>query len=124
MLDDVALHVFRDYSKGQQARDKGRIITSAHQETVRGQSDQADPQNPYTNALHTLVRCSLREGENVFNVLASRDRGHFQTGFTLKAFAAQDTKLSLTRVSLALPFSETVSFCLSAWKLMLRSSQL
>lgn len=70
----------------------------------------ANSQNPYTNALHTLVRLPLREGENIFNVLASRDRGHFQTGFTLTAFASQDTQLSLSRVSLALPFSETVRF--------------
>ncbi|EKD04298.1 hypothetical protein A1Q2_01329 [Trichosporon asahii var. asahii CBS 8904] len=107
VLDDVALHVFRDYTKGGQGRDKGRIITSAHQETVRYIVFGADSQNPYTNALHTLVRLPLREGDNIFNVLASRDRGHFQTGFTLTAFASQDTQLNLSRVSLALPFSET-----------------
>lgn len=109
MLDDVALHVFRDYSAGGKGRDKGRLMTSAHQETVSAANRwMLTWQNPYTNALHTLVRCSLREGENIFNVLASRDRGHFQTGFTLTAFASADTRLSLNRVSLALPFSETV----------------
>lgn len=39
VLDDVALHVFRDYSKHGDGHDKGRLITSAHQETVSAMWD-------------------------------------------------------------------------------------
>lgn len=45
----------------------------------------------------------------MLNAVASRDRGIFQTGFTLRAFASEGTRLEMTRVSLNLPFSETVS---------------
>lgn len=67
-----------------------------------------DCQNPYANALHTLVRFPLREGENVLTAVASRDRGLYQRGFTLRAFASPGTKLSIKRVTVNLPFSETV----------------
>lgn len=66
------------------------------------------PQTPYTNALHTLVRHPLREGKNVVNAIASRDRGIFQTGFTLRAFAPKDVSLSLSRIGYALPFKDSV----------------
>lgn len=59
--------------------------------------------------MHTLVRFPLRQGENVLNAVASRDKGTTQMGFTLRAFATAGTTLEMTRVSLNLSFSETVS---------------
>ncbi|TXT11061.1 hypothetical protein VHUM_01812 [Vanrija humicola] len=94
-LDDVALHVFRDFNPFD---DRGRRLSHSHHE-----------KNPYVNALHTLVRFPLRQGENTLNAVASRDRGLVQRGFTLRAFASPGTSLVLKRVTLTLPFSETVN---------------
>jgi hypothetical protein len=55
------------------------------------------------------VRFPLREGENILNAVASRDRGTAQTGFTFRAFATAGVVLEMTRVAASLPFSETVS---------------
>ncbi|KLT45989.1 calpain-like protease palB/RIM13 [Cutaneotrichosporon oleaginosum] len=93
-LDDIAVHVFRDHRARVRA-DVSRLVAPTHEE-----------ENPYTNALHTLVRYPLREGANVLSALPSRDRGLLQTGFTLRAFAAPGTSLALQRVALSLPFTQ------------------
>ncbi|BEI82526.1 hypothetical protein CcaverHIS002_0303940 [Cutaneotrichosporon cavernicola] len=95
-LDDIALHVFRDH-RSRVGADLSRLASPTHEQ-----------ENPYTNALHTLVRYPLREGQNVFSALPSRDRGLLQTGFTLRAFASPGTQLQLSRVGLTMPYTEEV----------------
>ncbi|GMK56635.1 hypothetical protein CspeluHIS016_0304750 [Cutaneotrichosporon spelunceum] len=95
-LDDIALHVFRDH-RSRVGADLSRLVAPTHEQ-----------ENPYTNALHTLVRYPLREGQNVLSAVPSRDRGLLQTGFTLRAFASPGTQLQLSRVGLTVPYSEEV----------------
>ncbi|WWC60071.1 uncharacterized protein I303_102634 [Kwoniella dejecticola CBS 10117] len=99
-LDDIALHVFEEYGHGT----TGRIV----------RPEMADQTSPYSNDMHVLVRYPLRRSASSLVVIAARDRGNYQTGFTLNAYAPAGTTLSLERVSQTLPFSQVVSGTLNS----------
>lgn len=109
-MDDVALHVFREYQQQEQPSSAPVIPESSFVSA----GVPSSPQTPYTNALHTLVKYPLRQGPNVVNAIASRDRGIFQTGFTLRAYGSKGvSSLSLSRIGHTLPFKETVELALT-----------
>jgi hypothetical protein len=68
-----------------------------------------DPQSPYSNGLHTLVRFTPRRPNSDLVIIASRDRGIFQRDFTLQAFAPSTTQVKLERIKVSLPFSYTMN---------------
>ncbi|ODO06320.1 calpain-like protease palB/RIM13 [Cryptococcus wingfieldii CBS 7118] len=96
-LDDIALHVFEEFGAGQKRR-----AGAVH-------SERLEQTNPYVNGNHVLVRYQLRRPSSSLIVVPSRDRGVYQTGFTLKAFAPEGVSLELTRLSRTMPFSETIT---------------
>ncbi|OCF58147.1 calpain-like protease palB/RIM13 [Kwoniella mangroviensis CBS 10435] len=100
-LDDIALHVFEEYDHGGKA---GRLI----------KPERADQTSPYANDMHILVRYILRRSSSTILVIPARDRGNFQTGFTLNAFAAQGSTLTLERISQSMPFSQVISGSLNS----------
>ncbi|KAK4687428.1 calpain-7, partial [Tremellales sp. Uapishka_1] len=71
--DDVALHVYEQSGDG------------TGKSTVLQRRSHA--MSPYTNGMHTLVRYTIPRANTNLLVMASRDRGVFQTDFTLQAFA-------------------------------------
>ncbi|WVF66841.1 hypothetical protein IAT40_001583 [Kwoniella sp. CBS 6097] len=98
-LDDIALHVFEDFEGGSNRVNGGRSI----------QPKQAEQTSPYANSIHVLARYQLRRHESTLLVIPARDRGNFQTGFTLQAFSSRGSTISLERISRTLPFSQTIS---------------
>ncbi|WRT65480.1 uncharacterized protein IL334_002423 [Kwoniella shivajii] len=99
-LDDIALHVFEEYGAGSKL---GRSVSP----------EMADQMSPYANDTHVLVRYRLRQSASSLLVIPARDRGNFQTGFTINVFASQGSVLSLERMSRTLPFSQAVSSSLN-----------
>ncbi|WWD16725.1 hypothetical protein CI109_101156 [Kwoniella shandongensis] len=97
-LEDIALHVFEEH---------GRTCLRTVKESV--QPKRADQANPYANSVHVLVRHQLRRPNSTFLVIPARDRGNFQTSFTLNVYAPKGTSLNLERIATSLPFSTTVS---------------
>jgi hypothetical protein len=68
-----------------------------------------DPQSPYSNGLHALVRFTPRRPNSDLVIIASRDRGIFQRDFTLQAFAPSTTNVKLDRIRASLQFSYTMN---------------
>ncbi|OCF34623.1 calpain-like protease palB/RIM13 [Kwoniella heveanensis BCC8398] len=103
-LDDIALHVFEDYEAGPRASGT-RLV----------QPKQVDQASPYANSIHILTRYQLRRrSDSTLLVIPARDRGNFQTGFTLQALAPSGSTLSFERVSYTLPFSQSLSASLNS----------
>ncbi|WVW79913.1 hypothetical protein I302_101883 [Kwoniella bestiolae CBS 10118] len=100
-LDDVALHVFEEYGH---RSGSGRLI----------RPEKADQTSPYANDMHILVRYPLRRTTSSLLIIPARDRGNFQTGFTLKAFASHGSTLKLDRISQTMPFSQVISGSLNS----------
>ena len=65
--------------------------------------------NPFTNSLHVLDRVTVNSGRASFHIIPSRDRGIYQTDFSLSVNAPRGVDLSLSRVVQSLPFSATLS---------------
>ncbi|WWC68846.1 uncharacterized protein I206_102782 [Kwoniella pini CBS 10737] len=99
-LDDIALHVFEEHGH------------NATKKLIR--PERADQTSPYANDMHVLVRYSLRRSTASLLVISARDRGNYQTGFTLNAYASTGTSISLERISQRLPFSQVVSGSLNS----------
>ncbi|WVQ94450.1 hypothetical protein IAU59_001529 [Kwoniella sp. CBS 9459] len=104
-LDDIALHVLEDFEGGSGGTGgTGRLI----------QPMQAKQASPYANSIHVFTRYQLRRSESSLLVIPARDRGNFQTGFTVQAFASSGSVLSLERISRTLPFSQSLSGTLNS----------
>ncbi|WVR04018.1 hypothetical protein IAU60_001017 [Kwoniella sp. DSM 27419] len=95
LLDDVALHVFEEHG------------VSTKRELIR--PERADQASPYANSMHVLVRYAVRGGDTTLRVIPTRDRGMFQTGFTLQALAPTGATVALERDSQTLPFSQLLT---------------
>ncbi|KAK8861370.1 hypothetical protein IAR55_002189 [Kwoniella newhampshirensis] len=97
-LEDIALHVFEEY---------GASSSITLREAV--QPKRADQTSPYANSVHVLVRYQLRRPDSNLLIIPARDRGNFQTSFTLNVYAPIGCSLDLERIARHMPFSETVS---------------
>ncbi|WWC87652.1 uncharacterized protein L201_002542 [Kwoniella dendrophila CBS 6074] len=100
-LDDIALHVFEEHGHGAK---RGRLI----------RPERADQTSPYANDMHVLVRYPLRQAESSLLVIPARDRGNFQTAFTLNTFVSEGSTLSLDRISQTMPFFQCISGSLNS----------
>ncbi|EIW69089.1 hypothetical protein TREMEDRAFT_39376 [Tremella mesenterica DSM 1558] len=101
ILDDIALHIFDHHST---PPSKASCLTRVDTET----------QTPYSNNLHILVKHRLRRCSGTLLIIPSRDRGIFQTSFTLRVFAPPSSTLSLERISQSLPFDQTIENTLTS----------
>ncbi|WVQ73824.1 hypothetical protein IAR50_003405 [Cryptococcus sp. DSM 104548] len=101
-LDDIALHVFEQFGVSQKRR------------TGAVHSERSEQTNPYANGNHVLVRYQLRRPSSSLIIVPSRDRGVYQTGFTLKLFAPERVSLQLNRLPRTMPFSESVTGSLNS----------
>ncbi len=98
-LDDIALHVFEEH-KNTSGRSKPRVALGPQ---------KVEALKPYTNSSHILLRYTPRRPNIDLLVIPARDRGVYRTNFTLQAFAPSLTHLSLERISLSLPFTQSTS---------------
>jgi calpain-7 len=109
-LDDIALHVFEEHQTSASAR----VLHPQRAESNVSLSHPPcglylNPQSPYSNGLHTLVRFTPRRPNSDLVIIASRDRGIFQRDFTLQAFAPSAINVKLERIKASLPFSYTMN---------------
>nr|ODN98585.1 calpain-like protease palB/RIM13 [Cryptococcus depauperatus CBS 7855] len=94
-LDDIALHVFE-------------VFNNPSQKTGPPEPERLNPRNSYINSTHVLVRYQLRRLITNLIVVPARDRGIYQTGFTLNVHAPENTLLQVEKISRTMPFMKTV----------------